>query len=180
MSSNNNTNNTRSENSNTKYGSFKVRILNEETNKYTTYSVNPLSQNELSNNWQLVLPRKKKYMVKIKNEETGETREELKSNSKYFKINMAQLPGHLFHKIRPVYNSSGLTHYTASERIYNYLVYPSPIDDQIIDMARLLNLSEKRYLTQSELDQLREYNQLMRDNDIYGWTLLKSQRLVGE
>lgn len=162
-----------------KYGSFKVKILNEETKEYNTFTVNPPSQNQLSYDWRLVLPKKRYFKVKVKDDNEIE-RDERRSNVKFFKINMAQLPSHLFDRIIPVYNKSDLTHYTAKERIYNYIIYPSPIDDEIRDMVRLLNLSEQRYLNYSECEQLYTYNKLLKDNEIYGWPLLKSQRLVSQ
>lgn len=160
-----------------KYGSFNVKILNTDTNEFNTYTINPLSQNQLSHNWRLVLPRKKNFMKKVK-DDNGVESEQHKSNAKFFKINMAQLPSHLFDRMKPVYSKSDLTHYIVKERIYNYIIYPSPIDNEIRDMVKLLNLSERRNLNYSENEKLYEYIKLLKDNEIYGWPILKAQRLI--
>ena len=95
-----------------KYGSFDVDIYNQDETtdeKFKTYTVNPLTQHEISNGWRLVLPNRKMVNRIVKNKDGDEINVN-KSNDCFFKVNLAQLPPHMFNRLKRVYKNDQFVH----------------------------------------------------------------------
>jgi predicted PilT family ATPase len=163
--------------SNGKYGSFMSKIKCSD-GTFNEYTIKPLSQNEIAQGWQLVLPKRKKIMVKYETDE-GENAERKTTNEFYFKINLAQLPRHLFENIKPVYKNGEFSHYRACDRIYNYVIRPSTVDDEIRELVTFLNKNEDSVtnISNNMKSHYQQCYQRIVDADIYGWVVFLCKRL---
>jgi hypothetical protein len=159
-----------------KYGSFDVNIKCE-NGDVQTHTVNPLTQHEIANDWRLVLPRKKVINKLItKNNDEKKLR---KTNESFFKINLAQLPPHLFNKYRPVYRKKNFIHYIARDNCYVYIVHPTPVDNEIKKLVyylELYKLSTSNISDEHILD-IKKCLTALDENDVKGWVVLKASRL---
>lgn len=159
-----------------KYGSFDVEVMSE-NGKVTTHTVNPLSQQELSNGWRLVLPKKR--MINVSFEKDGDNKKIRKTNESFFKINLAQLPPHLFSKCKQVYRRNNFIQYTARDNCYVYIVQPTPVDEEIKKLIKYLELYENNScnVTEEHLQDIKECVNLLNENEIRGWVLLKVSKI---
>lgn len=165
-----------------KYGSFDVSVdyFDDGVKKTKKQTVSPLSQLELSNGWRQVLPKKRTIKVKVNKDEGEITR--VKTNESFFKINLSQLPLHLFGKLRPIYRKAEFSHYVVKDKCYVYIVNQTPVDDEI---RRLVNYCEMydnngvREFDNEKIEDMRRCLDLLNENDIRGWVVIKSKRLLG-
>ena len=160
-----------------KYGSFDITMTNEEGEEFTQ-TVSPLSQHELAGGWRLVLPKRKMVTVTMKNKD-GNEETVRKFNDSYFKINFAQLPYHLFSRIRKCYKGVQFTHYQARDKCYVYLVQPTPVDDEIRTLADYCYKVDYvvPYLKEEEKEEVRRCLEVVNEKEIKGWVVMKSNRL---
>ena len=160
-----------------KYGSFDITMKNEEGEEYT-HTVPPLSQHELAGGWRLVLPKRKMVTVIMKNKE-GNEESVRKFNDSYFKINLAQLPPYLFHRLRKCYKGGQFTHYQVRDKCYVYLVQPTPVDKEIFKMADYCNRFEYcvSHLNDEQRVEVRRCLEVVNEKEIKGWVVMKSNRL---
>ena len=163
--------------SNGKYGSFMANIKCSD-GTFNEYTIKPLSQNEIAQGWQLVLPRRKKIVVKYTNDK-GVEEERNTTNEFYFKINLAQLPRHLYGKLRPVYKNGELSHYHARDNIYNYIVNLTCVDKEIRELALFLNQHNDSIANISDEmeSHYRQCYQRVVEADVYGWVVFVCKRL---
>tara|TARA_Y100000590_G_scaffold80432_1_gene89314 strand:- start:4156 stop:4668 length:513 start_codon:yes stop_codon:yes gene_type:complete len=163
-----------------KYGSFDVEIeyCDEDMKKTKTYTVSPLSQQELSNGWRLVLPKKKYINVTRKND-NNEDVVVRKTNESFFKINLAQLPAHLFYKLNDIYRKGEFSQYTARDKCYVYIVNPTPVDNEIKILFRFCQLYDNgiRQFTDEEKEKIRNSISIVNENEIKGWVIMRATRL---
>ena len=165
-----------------KYGSYDVEIAyyNDGERSTQTHTVYPLTQQELSNGWRLVLPRKRIIDVTRKND-NGEEINIRKTNESFFKINLSQLPPHLFGRLKNVYKRGQLTQYTARDNCYVYIVNPTPVDHHIRTLFRYCQLHDEGLsnFEENHLDEIRESLSSVNEQEIKGWVVMKSNRLFG-
>ena len=165
-----------------KYGSFDVEIeyFDDGKIKNQTHTVSPLSQQEIANGWRLVLPKKKMINVTRKNE-SGEEVTIRKTNESFFKINLAQLPSHLFSKLKNVYRGGQFSQYITKDNCYVYIVNPTPVDNEIRTLLKycLLHDSGLSTYTDEEKENIRNSLSLVNESEIKGWVVTKSNRLFG-
>lgn len=162
-----------------KYGSFDVSIDYYENRKKLSkiHTISSLSQLELSNGWRQVLPKKRK--IKVNKDDSDCLR--VKTNESFFKINLSQLPPHLFGKLRPIYRNTKFSHYIAKDKCYVYIVNQTPVDDEI---RRLVNYCEMydncgvRYFDNEKIEDMKRCLDLLNENDIRGCVVIKSKRLL--
>jgi len=165
-----------------KNGSFRVKvpIVNNFIHQDNTYSlltceyepvgyvyheVNMLTQNEYADNWQLVVPPKRNYIKHY--EENGVKKRILKSNLFKINLNLAQLPNHLWHRINYKNN--------VSDGMYLYHIESTPVDNYIRELVNILNRSYDIKYTNRVKQLLNE----LRENDIFGWIVIKAKSLYG-
>lgn len=163
-----------------KYGSFDVSVEYYENRKKLSkiQTIHPLSQLELSNGWRQVLPKKK--LIKVKKDDSDYLR--VKTNESFFKINLSQLPPYLFDKLRPVYGNTELSHYIAKDKCYVYIVNQTPVDDEIhrlINYCQMYDNSGVRKFDNKKIKDMKRCLDLLNENDIRGWVVIKSKRLLG-
>jgi hypothetical protein len=167
-------------------GSFRVRVPVGNTSTVTmfdndsAYSIYPndyeqkdtvnhtvqmLSQNEYANGWRQVVPKKRVYIKRFK-DENGMEHSKISSNVFRMNVNLAQLPFHLWRRMR--HNSTYV-----SEGMYSYNVERTDVDGDIRELYQ--------YTTQpyNSLDRERVLSLLntMKENDIYGWVTIKAAAL---
>jgi len=164
-----------------KYGSFNVEIdyYSEYGKKNTkTHTVSPLSQQELVNEWRLVLPKKKIKKVQREND-SGRDINVRKTNERFFKINLAQLPPHLFSKLKNIYRGEDFLHYTARDNCYIYIVNPTPVDNEIRILFKFCQLYNNSFqkLTDEEKEDVKNCISLINEYEIKGWVVMKANRL---
>ena len=162
-----------------KHGSFNVRVKQTD-GTIKKHTVNSLSQHDISNGWRMILPNKKLITVTHKKED-GTIVNLRKTNESFFKINLSQLPPHLFNKLIPVYRKGHLIHYKVSDKCYTYLVQETPIDSHILKLLKYCNLYENGYVIykEDELEEIKESLAILNENEIKGWVAIKSNRLFG-
>ena len=167
-------------------GSFRVRVPVGNTSSVTildsdvAYSVFPndyeqkdtvnhtvqmLSQNEYANGWRQVVPQKRVYIKRFK-DENGMEHSKISSNVFRMNVNLAQLPHHLWHRMRN--NSSYI-----SEGMYSYSVERTDIDS---DIRELVQYTTQPY-NSANRDRVLSLIDTMKENDIYGWATIKASAI---
>lgn len=133
--------------------------------------INPLSQNELSEGWQLVIPptRSKTFCIN----RNGHIYKKTKKYNHYFKIDLSKLPDHLWDKLKPVYEEGIYSYSTVKDNKYVYIVNPTVVDDDIRELA---NLCKAKYFNKERAIELLHS---LEDNNIYGWVVLRAKKLIG-
>ena len=170
-----------------KNGSFKVSMpfIKEHTSdenfisskdarvEYKEVMVNNLSQNELAEGWQLVVPKPKS--VSLVNNYGGRIVTRNKKYYNYFKIDLSKLPNELWDNLRQVYEEGIYSHSIAKNNRYVYIVNPTVVDNEIIELRHLVNLHN----WELHKDRMMELLQVLDDNNVYGWVVVKAKKLLG-
>ena len=150
-----------------KYGSFTVDVNGEEV------VVNPLSQKELADGWRLVLPKVKSRRVTLSHGNRKIIK--YKKNYKIFRINLSQLPEHLWSVLNSKYEDGQYSHSVAKDRMYLYIVKETPVDKEII---KLYNYLFYQNYNSSVLDEMRHLVTVLEDNNATGWVLLRAIMII--
>ena len=140
-------------------------IDNNELTSKSSKLIKPLSQNDLASGWQLVVPRIK-YYTKLNENESGFKKY---SNIYRSKINMAQLPPHLWSKVRYQYNGN----IKVSDKSHYYYVEKTNVDSELYELNTIL---QKPYEVKNT-DKVIELLNVLKDNDIYGWLVIKANTM---
>ena len=135
--------------------------------------VNPLSQAELADGWQQVVRRPEYHYKKIVRDDM-EYRKKV-FNYDYMKVNLAQLPEHLEDKLKPVYEEDLFSHYKVREQRHVYIVNKTAVDDEICELKYLVN---QRRLKINDIDRIKDLLQVLQDNEIHGWPIIRAKRLI--
>jgi hypothetical protein len=135
-----------------KLGQFKTTMIVD--NIKNIVLINPLSQNELAEDWQLVLPTTKKTRAKY-----------------HFNVYLAQLPQHLWHHLM---QDSNEYYRLIKDNIYTYSVKVSETDDYLCRLYELLNTVDYRVHIE-EINNL--YSNLYKEN-VRGWIMIKAKNLL--
>lgn len=164
-----------------KYGSFDVEIncyIEEEGKTTQIHTVSPLSQQEIANGWRLVLPKKRMINI-IKKNENNEDVSVRKTNESFFKINLAQLPAHLFKNLTNIYRRGEFSQYIARENCYVYIINPTPVDKEIKKLFRFIQLHDMGVITftEDEKEEIRTCVSTLNEHEIKGWIVMKANRL---
>jgi flagellar basal body rod protein FlgG len=173
-----------------KNGNFKVKIPIGNSNSFMridetdTYSLFPkdyvkvdtvqhtvpmLSQNEYAHRWNQVLPRKRVYIKQFKNDKNEDVAK-ISSNVYRMNVNLAQLPYHLWSRMRRIKNQTSTHNYRVNDNIYQYIVEPSNVDDEIRTLVCILNQQHNV----AYYEQIRNILTVLKDNDVYGWPVIKA------
>lgn len=152
-----------------KYGSFTVTFGEEQ------HVVNPLTQKELADGWQLVLPHVKSTRIQLSNGNRKFFK--YKKNYKIFRIVLSQLPDHLWSRLQTKYEDGVYSHSIAKDRIYLYIVKQTPVDPEIRELHQLCTQNMYNDL---DINRMRELITVLEDNDISGWVLLRAKRIVDQ
>ena len=120
--------------------------------------INPLKQKELAEGWIQILPNN------INNN----------NNNKKFinmNINLAKLPAELWNKLDKSYKSYNNV---IVNRIYKYFINETPVDNEIKELYNIIN-----NFNDSHIDRTLEILQILEDNNISGWVIIKAKKLIG-
>lgn len=140
--------------------------------EYKSITVNPLSQNELADGWTQVVP-KANYKMNISNR-YGKQVLHKKHLYNYFKIDLAKLPENLWNRLEPVYEENIYSYSIAKYNRYVYIVNPTVVDEEIRELKSLLDNT-----TNVNTTRILELLQVLQDNDIYGWLVIKAKNTIG-
>ncbi len=138
-----------------------------------TYTVNMLNQHELADGWVQVLPFPKSVRRKFKNVDENEVETMVERNvMQRFKmrVNLAQLPHHLWHRMKR-YNEMS---FVVKNRIYHYLVEKTVVDDEIRALYHLTTLLK----TPETCEKIKELLTVLKDNDVYGWVVIRARNYI--
>ena len=149
---------------------------------YKEFKIDRLKNDELIDNWIKVLP---KFL--IRNKEINEfvwdknklvdkkiTRGRRQYVLSVIKLNLTELPNHLWNKIKPKYKEGKLSHYYVRENIYKYFIIPTYVDDDIKELRRLLNsklLLKKTFRLQTLINNIKK-------EELNGWLLKKAEKIL--
>jgi hypothetical protein len=152
-----------------KYGSFTVKIKGEDT------VINPLTQKDIAEGWRLVLPKVTSTRVVL----SYGSRQIIKNkkNYKIFRINLSQLPEHLWDKLTPKYEDCQYSHSVAKDNMYLYIVKDTPVDKEI---RELYNYIFYQSYNKKMLNYMKNIITLLEDNNISGWVLLKAKMILNQ
>jgi hypothetical protein len=133
-----------------KLGQFKVSQTVGETR--CDVLVDPLTQIDMADGWNMVLPKKKKT-----------------STRHHFNIMLSQLPVHLWYRVKK-YNDE--YYYNISDSIYDYSIRVTNSDSLLLE---LYDETNKSYYNKTTLQTL--YNKI--DNEhCNGWLMIKTRQLL--
>lgn len=138
-----------------KHGQFKVRMLTKD-NQYEDHIVDPLTQDEYAEGWNLVLPKETK-----------------KSTTHHFSVYLSQLPPHLWHTVRLEYDHEGNEHYaTIFDKIYNYTIRQSKSDNDVLRLYKLVTLNNPN------LQKVENLYKLLEQQRVKGWVMTRAKSLL--
>lgn len=132
------------------------------------YIVQMLTQNDYAEGWRQIVPSSKKYYKKIINTE-GETSFKSYLNSYRMKINLAQLPEYLWHRMQYVDENTK----SVNNGIYSYLIEATNVDEEIIELANIL----KNPPLSKFKERVQELLTILKDNDVYGWLIIRAKHM---
>ena len=137
---------------NFKLGQFKVRhLINDEK---VNIVIDPLTQNDLADDWRLVLPKRHKT-----------------STRHHFNIFLAQLPFYLWDKL---FKENNEYYREIKDNIYYYSVKVSDTDHLVFRLYDLLHTQDYRV----HLDEINKlYSSLYKDN-VRGCLMIKAKNLL--
>jgi hypothetical protein len=132
------------------------------SNKVTDHIIRPLSQDDLARGWRLIAPKIRHFKNTPSENNEGNKRT---SNLYHSKVNLAQLPYHLWHKVthikmKWIYDKSHVYHYESTN-----------VDNEIRELVKILNnpfdIKNKEYVT--------FLLNTLSDNNVNGWPIIKAK-----
>ncbi len=131
-----------------------------------THTVQMLTQNDYADGWRQVIPFVKRHSKKYYTEDGTEIIRVF-SNAHRMKVNLAQLPEHLWHRMQYVDENIKIV----NNRIHHYVVERTNVDDEIRELANILN----RTVDDIYRERVYELLNILKDNDVYGWVIIKAK-----
>ena len=151
-----------------RYGSFTVKVGEE------THVVNPLTQKELADGWRQVLPNVPSEKITISNGKRHFSRRN--KLYKIIRINLSQLPEHLWEKRRAIYEDGIFSHYVVKDKLYLYIVNQTPVDNEITQLFNYVNSTNNiNNLDENDILYMRSLVQTLEDNDVKGWVHIRGK-----
>ena len=134
----------------------------------TTFTVQMLTQNDYADGWHQIVPRAKHFTKRYVDTE-GNIVSRLYSNAYKMKVNLAQLPEHLWHRMQYVDE----TMHTVNNGYHYYYVENTNVDPEIRELAHIL----RGYYCPSQKERVHELLNILKDNDVYGWVVIKAKTM---
>jgi len=140
-----------------KHGQFKVNLVNDNDKSITEHIVSSLTQEELADGWNLVLPREMK-----------------KSTVHHFSVYLSQLPPHLWKYLRTERSEQDNSQHfsTIRDNIYHYSIKSSKYDD---DVQKLYNLIVQNVPCKEAISNV--YT-LLEQQRIKGWVMIRAKKFL--
>ena len=135
-----------------------VSLLHKSTHNNLLIQSKPLLQSELADGWRLVVP-KIRY----------NTNDNIKSNNIYrSKINVAQLPYHLWHKLKRLRNNK------IYEKSHIFYLQTTEVDNDIMELVNLLmSMGQTSHKREKIILLLKK----IKASDVHGWPIIKAMNL---
>jgi hypothetical protein len=160
-----------------KNGSFRVRMP--DINRYIPESkydnvepvicnVQMLTQHDYADGWRQVVPRMRTSTKKYKDEKGFETIRHY-SNAYKMKINLAQLPLYLWHRMQYADGDN----YTVRNGMHHYLIEHTNVDSEIRELVNITNMP----VCNSMRERVSELLNILKDNDVYGWVVIRAKSM---
>ncbi len=130
--------------------------------------VKPLTQSELADGWKLIVPSIKYNIARqdspeaINSSNVNDNKDKKFNNIYRSKINLAQLPYHLWNKI---------SNNKVVEKSHIYYIQPTDVDEEIKELVHIV-MSSKLYSRDYVINILKK----LKDGDIHGWPIIKAMR----
>lgn len=136
------------------------------------HNVPMISMNDLADGWHQVVP-KAKYYMKTVSDEKGVTTKIKCSNIFRTKVNLAQLPPYLWHRMQRYYKDGELTqNHTVRNGLHYYMIEQTNVDDEIRELAKIL----EQPVNKSFNERVHDLLNVLKDNDVHGWLVIKANR----
>jgi hypothetical protein len=133
-----------------------------------TYTVQMLTQNDYADGWRQVVPSAKRSYKRYTNTD-GDIFTKSYLNVFRMKINLAQLPEYLWHRMQYVNDD---TQYV-SNGIHHYIIEKTNVDDEIHELANIL----KNPPFPEYKERVHELLNILKDNDVYGWLIIRAKAM---
>lgn len=137
-----------------KHGQFKVKFLTEDF-KEVEHIVNPLTQEEIAEGWQIKMPHAHKD-----------------STIHHFSVYLSQLPPHLWKSLYKTYNEDGEHYRTIHDGIYQYSIKMSKYDSYLQKLYTLLMLQYP------DIDQVSKLYEHLEKQRVKGWIMIRAKNLI--
>ena len=131
--------------------------------------IKPLSQIDLANGWQLIVPHKIN-ITKNSIDNKGNNIIKVTSNIVHSRINLAQLPRHLLSQYKSQHSRDYIK---IIDRCHYYYIEPTSIDQEIIQLIEIL---DNPYKQEYKGDVNRLLN-ILKENDITGWCVIRANMI---
>jgi hypothetical protein len=133
-----------------------------------TITVQMLTQNDYADGWRQVVPRAKTFVKKFVDTEGNQQIRHF-SNAYRMKVNLAQLPEYLWHRMQ-YYNE---TTKTVNNGYHYYIVEATSVDDEIRELVNIL----KNPAQLEHKERVHELLTILKDNDVYGWVVIRAKSM---
>ena len=130
--------------------------------------IKPLSQNDLANGWRLEAPRVKRFTKEIYNDKDN-IEIKVMNNIYRSKINLLQLPRHLHHKQRRLYNGN----IKVVDNSHHFYIEPTTVDKEI---KELISILDNNYDIRNT-GRINTLLKLFQENDVHGWPVIVASQL---
>ena len=131
-----------------------------------------LKDEEISEGWRMVLPN---FLMRKRNDSVKNDKRKYRRFWKFHKFNfhMGQIPYHLMNKVRKVYDNNEHKGYYVRNKIYEYQIYMTDVDKEIIRLAKVLNSAcPRKHIVKDLVNKINSAN--VKD----GWVLLKANKFL--
>ena len=137
------------------------------------HNVPMITMNELADGWRQVVPKVRHYMKTV-SDDKGVTTKIKCSNIFRTRVNLAQLPSYLWHRMQRYYKDGELTqNYTVRNGIHYYMIEHTNVDDEIRELAKII----EKPVEKAFKERVHELLNVLKDNDVHGWVVIKANRL---
>jgi hypothetical protein len=137
---------------NKSHGEFSVYLKKGTNPNYSRFLCSPLTQNELADGWQLVLPRRTRN-----------------NESFHFNVQLSELPPYLWYKLQEDFTNGGYK--TVKYNIYHYTVKKSSMDDMCQQLYKLVHMNNPNK------DRISRLVSKLESHKMRGWLLIKAKQL---
>ncbi len=152
-----NTQDSKSKETGLKHGQFKVQMKTHDKQTFE-YVVNPPTQEDYADGWNLVLPRERKN-----------------STTHHFSVYLSQLPPHLWNSVRTEYNEDGSEQYAKIfDKIYHYTVKQAKTDPDVFELYKLVT---KQY---PDRDQVAKLYKSLEQQRVKGWVMIRAKNIINQ
>jgi hypothetical protein len=125
-------------------------------NVFVERVINPLSQNDLAEGWQMVLPKPNKNRP-----------------THHYSLYLSELPPHLWKFLKLYTNEDGIQQYRlVRDNIYIYSIRHSQFDDQLIE------LFEQITTTNPNLNYMQTLVSQLENHNVTGWLMTRARKML--